>query len=51
MHHLFEVDDMSLHAVEYVVIDEADCLFSMGFAEQLHKILAQLNDNRQTLPF
>ena len=51
MHHLFEVDDMSLHAVEYVVIDEADCLFSMGFAEQLHKILAQLSDNRQTLLF
>ncbi|KAK7284599.1 hypothetical protein RJT34_19348 [Clitoria ternatea] len=51
MHHLSEVDDMSLHNVEYVVFDEADCLFGMGFAEQLHKILAQLGENRQTLLF
>ncbi|KAJ9675112.1 hypothetical protein PVL29_024167 [Vitis rotundifolia] len=51
MHHLSEVDDMSLRTVEYVVFDEADCLFGMGFAEQLHKILAQLSDNRQTLLF
>ncbi|XP_057772699.1 putative DEAD-box ATP-dependent RNA helicase 29 [Salvia miltiorrhiza] len=51
MHHLEEVDDMSLRTVEYVVFDEADCLFSMGFAEQLHKILAQLSENRQTLLF
>ncbi|XP_051149932.1 putative DEAD-box ATP-dependent RNA helicase 29 [Andrographis paniculata] len=51
MHHLEEVDDMSLRTVEYVVFDEADCLFSMGFAEQLHKILGQLGENRQTLLF
>ncbi|KAH7544029.1 hypothetical protein JRO89_XS15G0088300 [Xanthoceras sorbifolium] len=51
MHHLSEVDDMSLKTVEYVVFDEADCLFGMGFAEQLHKILAQLSENRQTLLF
>ncbi|XP_004505526.1 putative DEAD-box ATP-dependent RNA helicase 29 [Cicer arietinum] len=51
MHHLSEVDDMSLRKVEYVVFDEADCLFGMGFAEQLHQILAQLGDNRQTLLF
>ena len=51
MHHLSEVDDMSLRTVEYVVFDEADCLFGMGFAEQLHKILAQLGENRQTLLF
>ncbi|PON34454.1 hypothetical protein TorRG33x02_353320, partial [Trema orientale] len=51
MHHLSEVDDMSLRTVEYVVFDEADCLFGMGFAEQLHKILAQLSENRQTLLF
>ncbi|GFY85540.1 putative DEAD-box ATP-dependent RNA helicase 29 [Actinidia rufa] len=51
MHHLSEVDDMSLRTVEYVVFDEADCLFSMGFAEQLHKILTQLSENRQTLLF
>lgn len=51
MHHLSEVEDMSLRTVEYIVFDEADCLFSMGFAEQLHKILAQLGENRQTLLF
>lgn len=51
MHHLAEIDDMSLRAVEYVVFDEADCLFSMGFAEQLHKILTQLSETRQTLLF
>lgn len=51
MHHLEEIDDMSLRTVEYIVFDEADCLFSMGFAEQLHKILAQLSENRQTLLF
>ncbi|KAM7514735.1 hypothetical protein LguiA_004318 [Lonicera macranthoides] len=51
MHHLSEVDDMSLRSVEYVVFDEADCLFSMGFADQLHRILTQLNENRQTLLF
>ncbi|PRQ24925.1 putative RNA helicase [Rosa chinensis] len=51
IHHLTEIDEMSLRSVEYVVFDEADCLFGMGFAEQLHKILAQLSDNRQTLLF
>lgn len=51
MHHLSEVEDMSLRTVEYVVFDEADCLFGMGFAEQLHDILAQLSENRQTLLF
>ncbi|KAL9666386.1 hypothetical protein QQ045_000716 [Rhodiola kirilowii] len=51
MHHLSEVEDMTLRTVEYVVFDEADCLFEMGFAEQLHQILTQLNENRQTLLF
>ncbi|KAG9440335.1 hypothetical protein H6P81_020500 [Aristolochia fimbriata] len=51
MHHLSEVEDMSLRTVEYMVFDEADCLFGMGFAEQLHKILSQLSETRQTLLF
>ncbi|XP_020259077.1 DEAD-box ATP-dependent RNA helicase 29-like isoform X3 [Asparagus officinalis] len=51
MHHLAEVDGMSLRTVEYVVFDEADSLFGMGFAEQLHKILLQLSETRQTLLF
>lgn len=51
MHHLAEVDGMSLRTIEYVVFDEADSLFGMGFAEQLHKILLQLGESRQTLLF
>ncbi|KAK4275966.1 hypothetical protein QN277_018974 [Acacia crassicarpa] len=51
MHHLSEIDDMSLRTVEYVVFDEADCLFGMGFAQQLHQILTRLGENRQTLLF
>lgn len=51
MHHLAEIDGMSLRTVEYVVFDEADSLFSLGFAEQLHKILLQLSETRQTLLF
>lgn len=51
MHHLSEVDGMSLRTVEYVVFDEADRLFEMGFAEQLRQILAHLGETRQTLLF
>ncbi|XP_026380513.1 putative DEAD-box ATP-dependent RNA helicase 29 [Papaver somniferum] len=51
LHHLAEIDDMSLRTVEYMVFDEADSLFGMGFAEQLHTILAQLSETRQTLLF
>ncbi|XP_068656787.1 putative DEAD-box ATP-dependent RNA helicase 29 isoform X2 [Aristolochia californica] len=51
MHHLAEIEEMSLRTVEYMVFDEADCLFGMGFAEQLHKILSQLSETRQTLLF
>ncbi|KAJ7518014.1 hypothetical protein O6H91_21G050900 [Diphasiastrum complanatum] len=51
MHHLSEVEGMSLTSVEYVVFDEADRLFEMGFAEQLRQILRHLNDSRQTLLF
>ncbi|KAL1820211.1 hypothetical protein ACET3Z_015080 [Daucus carota] len=51
MHHLFELKDLSLHDVEYVVFDEADSILNMGFEEQLHQIMAHVNDNRQTLLF
>ncbi|XP_072839817.2 ATP-dependent RNA helicase DDX54 [Pogona vitticeps] len=42
---------LKLQSVEYVVFDEADRLFEMGFAEQLKEILARLPENRQTLLF
>lgn len=51
MHHLSEVEGMTLKTVEYVVFDEADSLFERGFSEQLHNILQQLSDTRQTLLF
>ncbi|KAF6141151.1 hypothetical protein GIB67_006596 [Kingdonia uniflora] len=51
MHQLSEVEDLSLRTVEYVVFDEADSLFGMGFAEQLHEILLKLSETRQTLLF
>lgn len=51
MHHLQEIEGMSLRAVEYCVFDEADRLFEMGFAEQLRAILVKLGPSRQTLLF
>lgn len=38
MHHLSEVEGMSLRGVEYIVFDEADRLFEMGFADQLKQV-------------
>ena len=49
MHHLKEVEGMSLRTVEYCVFDEADRLFEMGFAVQLKEILAKMNESRQVL--
>lgn len=37
--------------IEYVVFDEADRLFEMGFGEQLLEILKRLPEARQTLLF
>lgn len=51
MHHLQEIEGMSLKAVQYCVFDEADRLFEMGFAEQLRAILTKLSPTRQTLLF
>lgn len=38
-------------AVEYVVFDEADRLFEMGFADQVKQLLASMGERRQTLLF
>ncbi|VDK84680.1 unnamed protein product [Litomosoides sigmodontis] len=43
--------DFRLSAVQIIVFDEADRLFEMGFAEQLHEVLKRLPENRQTLLF
>ncbi|ESO09856.1 hypothetical protein HELRODRAFT_109323 [Helobdella robusta] len=50
MHVLSEMN-LKLLKVEYVVFDEADRLFEMGFQEQLGEILQRLPENRQTLLF
>ena len=42
---------LKLDSVEYVVFDEADRLFEMGFGEQLREILGRLPDARQTALF
>uniref|UniRef100_A0A669BQ42 RNA helicase n=1 Tax=Oreochromis niloticus TaxID=8128 RepID=A0A669BQ42_ORENI len=50
MHVVMEMN-LKLHSVAYVVFDEADRLFEMGFAEQLQEIIRRLPDTRQTLLF
>ncbi|KAK3990042.1 putative ATP-dependent RNA helicase DBP10 [Cladorrhinum sp. PSN332] len=42
---------LNLSSIKYVVFDEADRLFEMGFAEQLTEILHALPPSRQTLLF
>lgn len=51
LHHLAEVEGMSLQSVEYVVFDEADRLFEMGFADQIRELISKMSDTRQTLMF
>lgn len=42
---------LDLSSVKYVVFDEADRLFEMGFSTQLNEILHALSNSRQTLLF
>ena len=41
----------SLKRVEYLVFDEADSLFELGFSEQILSILKKVSSKRQTLLF
>ncbi|CAH6720281.1 ATP-dependent RNA helicase Dbp10p [[Candida] jaroonii] len=50
MHLKIEMD-LNLSSVEYIVFDEADRLFELGFAEQLNELIASLPTSRQTLLF
>ncbi|XP_078584586.1 ATP-dependent RNA helicase DDX54-like [Branchiostoma floridae x Branchiostoma japonicum] len=50
LHVLVEMEQ-KLMTVEYVVFDEADRLFEMGFADQLQEIIGRLPEARQTLLF
>jgi len=49
--HLKVEMSLSLYSIQYVVFDEADRLFEMGFAAQLTEILHALPASRQTLLF
>ncbi|XP_028274374.1 ATP-dependent RNA helicase DDX54 [Parambassis ranga] len=49
--HVIQEMDLKLQGVEYVVFDEADRLFEMGFADQLQEIIRRLPEARQTLLF
>lgn len=49
--HLKVEMQLDLRTVEYIVFDEADRLFELGFAEQLNEIIASLASSRQTLLF
>ena len=42
---------VSLSAVETLVLDEADRLFALGFADELARVIALLPERRQTLLF
>lgn len=49
--HLCVEMDLKLNAVEYVVFDEADRLFEMGFGEQLNETLNRLPESKQMVMF
>lgn len=49
--HLTIEMNLSLSAVRYVVFDEADRLFEMGFSDQLEELLKRLPVHRQTCIF
>lgn len=43
--------DLKLSSVDYIVFDEADRLFEMGFGDQIKELLDRLPEARQTLLF
>jgi superfamily II DNA/RNA helicase len=51
VHLLAEVSEFKLGRIEMLIVDEADRLFEMGFALQLHEIFKQVPETRQTLLF
>lgn len=51
VHHLDQGAGFSLGKVEMLVLDEADRLFELGFADQIQSILKSCPQNRQALLF
>ncbi len=48
---LIDQNALRLHDLQTVVLDEADKLFDLGFADELNRIVALLPEQRQTLLF
>ena len=48
---LVDHNALRLHRVQHLVLDEADRLLDLGFADELHKVLALCPKQRQTLLF
>lgn len=48
---ILDQTEFELRKVEYLVFDEADILFEMGFSDQISQILKRVSQNRQTLLF
>ena len=48
---LIERNEVSLDAVDHVIVDEADRMADMGFMPQVEWLLRHVPDNRQTLLF
>lgn len=46
---ILQETQFSLSKVEYLVIDEADALFEMGFSHQIREILKKVSNKRQTV--
>ncbi len=46
---ILQETQFSLAKVEFLVIDEADALFEMGFSNQIREILKKVSSNRQTV--
>jgi len=42
---------INLSNIKFLVLDEADRMFDMGFKEEMHKIITSLPENKQTLMF
>ncbi|KAL3313542.1 ATP-dependent RNA helicase ddx54 [Cichlidogyrus casuarinus] len=49
--HIVMEMDLKLKSIEYVVFDEGDRLFELGFSEQLSETLNRLSPSKQTLVF
>jgi len=49
--HLKDTKGFHLRQVRYLVLDEADRMLSMDFEEELHQILDEIPDDRQTMLF